>query len=113
MNQPDTARLLHRNPARPYAVAEVTEDGPEVFGALITEPEALAKDDQDVISLRARSAFAEARQVEMGRRDRRQWIERLRRAEQRAETKQIDVFRHQAAIRREILAIERLVEDAA
>lgn len=74
--------------------------------ALGMEPEAVSAEEQNVISIRARSQFAEAHQEEVRRRDNSLWLERLRKAEMRANSMGVDIFRHQAQIRRHILAIE-------
>jgi hypothetical protein len=83
-------------------------DRPEL--AVPWEPEAITEEEQNVISLRARTEFAEVRQDENRRRDNQQWMERLKKAEQAAESKGVNIFRCQAAIRREILNIENLIQ---
>lgn len=81
--------------------------------AMHDEPEAISEDEQAVISLRARHAFAADRQLENERRDRQLWAQRLRRAEMRCADKGIDVFRQTAIIRQQVMDMERLAEEAA
>jgi hypothetical protein len=83
-------------------------DRPEL--AVPWEPEAITEDEQNVISLRARTEFAEVRRDENRRQDNKLWHERLKKAEQAAESKGVNIFRCQAAIRREILNIENLIQ---
>lgn len=77
------------------------------------EPEAIGFDDQRAISTQARAAFADQREQETRQRDRRMWSERLRKAEQRADAKGIDVYRSEIAVRRGIMEMERTIEEAA
>jgi hypothetical protein len=83
-------------------------DRPEL--AVPWEPEAITEDEQNVISLRARTEFAEVRRDENRRQDNKLWHERLKKAEQAAESKGVNIFRCQAVIRREILNIENLIQ---
>lgn len=77
--------------------------------AVRREPQALYEDEQRAISIRARAQFAETRKEENERKDNQQWLERLRRAEMAATSKGVDIFRSQAAIRKEILNIEQRI----
>jgi hypothetical protein len=53
-------------------------DRPEL--AVPWEPEAITEDEQNVISLRARTEFAEVRRDENRRQDNKLWHERLKKA---------------------------------
>lgn len=98
-------RLLHRDSTHGYT------DQPAL--ALPREPEAISAEEQQAISVQARSEFATERLALTQRRDRQMWVDRLRRAEQRADAKNVDIFKPQAQIRQQILVIERMVDEAA
>lgn len=92
-------RLLHKDSSHGYTEQSAM--------ALSAEPEAVTEEEQRVISIRARTGFVETRQAEDRRRDREQWLTRLRKAEMSAESRGIDIFRSQVVIRKEILNIEQ------
>lgn len=98
-------RLLHRDSAYGYTKRHHL--------ALAGEPEAVSVEAQQAISTQARSEFAEMRQLALERADRAMWWNRLRRVEQRAAQMGIDVYRPQIVIREQIIAMERLTDDAA
>lgn len=105
MHAMDAPRLLHRDSSHGYTETP--------YMAMPDEPEAIAEDEQAVLSLRARTSFATERKQENDRRDRQVWGQRLRRAEMRAADLGVDVFRQQAAIRQAVLEMERVTEQAA
>jgi hypothetical protein len=97
-------RLLHRDSTRGYTSRPVL--------ALPREPEAISEEEQVALSVRARAEFADLRRGQNERKDRQMWIDRLRKAEQRASDKGVDIFKPQAQIRQQILAMERMVDEA-
>jgi hypothetical protein len=97
-------RLLHRDSTKGYTHVPAL--------ALAREPEAIGEDEQTALSVRARAEFAEQRQVETRQRDRQMWSQRLRKAEQRADAKGVDIYRDEIGIRRHIMAIEKAIEEA-
>ncbi len=86
--------------------------GPSVPTTRAQEPEAVSEEEQQAISVRARSNLADEGQRENTRRDRAQWLQRLTRVEMRAEDKSVDVLRYQAQVQQAVLAMEQPVEEA-
>jgi hypothetical protein len=77
--------------------------------AMDREPEAVSEAEQRQISTEARLRFAEARADENARADSKAWADRLRRAEQSARDRQVDVHRWQIEIRRAVVAMEEAI----
>ena len=105
----DRPRLLARQAGKRHPQQYTSSTAAGIPG----EPEAIPEEDQERIALKARTRFAEERAEQNVRRDSKLWAERLRKVEQRARDKDVDIFRHTAAIRREIMSAEALVEGAA
>jgi hypothetical protein len=77
--------------------------------AMDREPEAVSEAEQRQISTEARLRFAEARADENARADSKAWADRLRRAEQSARDRHVDVHRWQIEIRRAVVAMEEAI----
>jgi hypothetical protein len=102
----DRPRLLARQAGKYHPEQYTSSSAASLYG----EPEAIREEEQERIALQARTRFAEERAEENARRDAKQWAERLRRAEMRAYSKHIDIYRFQVDVRRAIVAMEELTE---
>jgi hypothetical protein len=98
----DDPRLLPRRSELGY----VEHPARAMFG----EPEAVGESDQRAISVEARARFAETRADELARADSKRWLDRLRKVEMRARSKNVDVHRHVIEIRRQVVLMEELIE---
>lgn len=109
----DAVAVAQQEP--PRLLAQRSEYGytSQDFLAVPHEPEAVSSEEQQAISVRARTAFADQRELEVRQRDRRMWSERLRKAEQRADAKGIDIYKDEIGVRRHIMSMERSIDEAA
>jgi hypothetical protein len=77
------------------------------------EPEAISEAEQQRISGEARQRWQVLKGKELARKESRSRLGRLRQVEHRARTKSIDIYRHVAAIDREIALAEQLIDGAS